>query len=816
MKNSLFVSILLVALSVPALRPAHAQVLVTNTTPPNGAHAYSRSGNVIAQFNTAMRGSTITSNRFFVVSRKDGYRNGAITFNATTNQATLNPTADFRAGEFLTAQLTRGITNSAGTTELTNHTWQFYAATRTNGGAFVKQDNASYFGSYMNQLRLGDLNGDGYLDCMMLCYNGGYIYTNIVWTNNGNGVLMRGQLIGPRGDTGLAMGDVDRDGDLDAILMNDSQTNQLWINNGAAVFSWFQDLTNVASAQVTLDDINADGWLDMILIRESGGGVIYTNNRAGRLYDSGQRLTGSNTRSVSIGDVNGDGFVDALMGSMTGVQVFTNNGSGVFSDAARNFSSGTVRDIRLGDLDGNGSLDALLGRGFAVFQVYTNNGSGMFSAIAQVFTINSEIVELADMNGDATLDIVTAKYLYLNNGQASFTQSPAVDFGGFEQSGFDTGDVDNDGDVDMCLITWDYFGESAIWKNVLPAMGVLGTNRAVIVSGAAASTTNGTDFGVVLIGTSRTNQFSITNNGPVALSISGVSTSGAGAARFVAKGLPATVQAGGVSNFTVAFTPSAAGAATASLVLDNNSSNTPYSVSLRGVGLTIILTAAAGTNGSIVPSGEVAVNAVVGTNFLIRSSNYYHIGSIVTNGGAAPITDPTNMTFTWNNLTANGTITVSFAENLAAHGTPEWWLAQFGWTQYFDAVESADQDGDGLFTWQEFPSNTCPTNANTDGDQFDDGVEINSGADALHDDSRTYGAILGNPALFGLYTSNTIMDLSYGEVMLEVVTNNLRIQLTLEASETLGGNTWSNVGSAVEWQYPAFPNKYFFRFLGGP
>lgn len=803
-------------LSFVLLQPvSHAQVLVTNTTPRNGTRAYSQNGDIVAQFSTSMRGSTITSNRFFVVNRKDGYRNGSIAFNATTNQATLNPATDFRAGDLLTAQLTRGITNAAGTTELTNHTWQFYAAARTNGGAFVQQDNTSYFGTYMTQLRLGDLNGDGYLDCLMLCNNGGYTYTNIVWTNNGNGVLMRGQLIGPRGDSGIALGDVDRDGDLDAILMNDSQMNQLWTNNGAAFFSWCQDLTNVASSQVTLEDINGDGWLDMILITETRNGLIYTNNRAGRLYDSGQRLVGSNTRSISIGDINSDGFVDALMGSMSGVQVFTNNRSGVFSDAARTFSSGTVRDIRLGDLDGNGSLDALLGRFSAVFQVFTNNGSGSFSAIAQVFTNNSEIVELADMNGDGTLDIVTAKHLYLNNGQASFTQSPTIDFGGGSQSGFDAGDMDNDGDVDVVLITWGYFGESSIWRNVLPTMGVLGTNGAVIGNGAAASAANGTDFGEVLVGASRTNRFAITNNGPVTLSISGVSTTGAGAASFVAKDVPATVQAGGVSNFTIAFTPAASGPATASLIFANNSSNTPYSVSLMGTGRVITIAASAGTNGSIVPSGTIAVNAVVGTNFLIRSSNYYHIGSVATNGGETPITNPTNMTLAWSNLTANGTVTVSFAENLAAHGTPEWWMAQFGWTQDFDTVESEDQDGDDLYTWQEYPVNTCPTNANTDGDQFDDGVEVNAGADALHDDSQNYAAILNHPGLFGLYDSNSVMDLSYGEVMLQVVTNNLRVRLFLQASEMLGGDTWSNVGSVV-WQYPAYSNKYFFRFLGGP
>ena len=157
---------------------------------------------------------------------------------------------------------------------------------------------------------------------------------------------------------------------------------------------------------------------------------------------------------------------------------------------------------------------------------------------------------------------------------------------------------------------------------------------------------------------------------------------------------------------------------------------------------------------------------------------------------------------------------MSFTESTAAQGTPHWWLAKFGWTQDFDAVEAADQDGDGLFTWQEYGPNTSPTNANTDGDQYNDGVEITTGADPLRDDSLTYTAMQSHPASFNFYTSNSVMDLSYGEVMIKVVSNNARVRLTMQSTEELGGNSWSNVGSSVEWQCPVNTDKGFFRFLG--
>ena len=158
------------------------------------------------------------------------------------------------------------------------------------------------------------------------------------------------------------------------------------------------------------------------------------------------------------------------------------------------------------------------------------------------------------------------------------------------------------------------------------------------------------------------------------------------------------------------------------------------------------LLASAGPHGSIIPTGVIRTNQGADVAFVIQPYAYYHVANILTNGGSAGAATE----FTWYNLSGPGTVTVSFAETMAAHGTPHWWLAQWGWTNDFDSVEALDQDGDSLFTWEEYPHNTCPTNANTDGDHYNDGVEVNTGADPLQDDSQTYGAMLAHPASFNL------------------------------------------------------------------
>ena len=53
----------------------------------------------------------------------------------------------------------------------------------------------------------------------------------------------------------------------------------------------------------------------------------------------------------------------------------------------------------------------------------------------------------------------------------------------------------------------------------------------------------------------------------------------------------------------------------------------------------------------------------------------------------------------------------NFAANLATNATPEWWLAQHGWTDNFDTAAITDHDADGLATWQEWIAYTDPTNA---------------------------------------------------------------------------------------------------------
>ncbi len=54
---------------------------------------------------------------------------------------------------------------------------------------------------------------------------------------------------------------------------------------------------------------------------------------------------------------------------------------------------------------------------------------------------------------------------------------------------------------------------------------------------------------------------------------------------------------------------------------------------------------------------------------------------------------------------------VSSMSVILPHGTPAWWLNQYGFTSGLVLAEITDHDGDGALTWQEYLAGTNPTNA---------------------------------------------------------------------------------------------------------
>ncbi|OQW94504.1 MAG: hypothetical protein BWK77_09150 [Verrucomicrobia bacterium A1] len=116
------------------------------------------------------------------------------------------------------------------------------------------------------------------------------------------------------------------------------------------------------------------------------------------------------------------------------------------------------------------------------------------------------------------------------------------------------------------------------------------------------------------------------------------------------------------------------------------------------------LETAAGPNGSV-NAGSTWQAAGVTTQIAATADVYYHFTNWSGDISADDIcVNPLEMV-----MDAAKSVMAHFAENTATSGTPEWWLASYGWTDEFDTAESSDTDEDGMAAWQEYIAGTSPT-----------------------------------------------------------------------------------------------------------
>jgi large repetitive protein len=357
---------------------------------------------------------------------------------------------------------------------LNNGTGSFADATATNLPAASAGETKS--------VALGDVDGDGDLDAYL-----GRFGQDRLYLNGGTGVFTDVTAVNLPAilDTtrAVALGDVDGDGDLDAFAGNSwvNAQNRLYVNDGAGVFTDATatnlPIVNESSFSVSLGDVDGDGDLDALLgivgplpgpenrLLLNAGGGVFTDVTATN-FPAFPPPLGSMSAAVALSDVDGDGDLDAFAGNgwfPLGRQdrLYLNDGAGLFADVTASSLPALPGStaIALGDLDGDGDLDGFVGR--EQERVYMNGGAGVFADATvgslPVLSDSTLAVALADLDADADLDALTGNTgsdrLFLNGGggvfgDATTTNLPPSPAG---TRALAVGDLDGDGDLDLLL-----------------------------------------------------------------------------------------------------------------------------------------------------------------------------------------------------------------------------------------------------------------------------------------------------------------------------------------------------------------------------
>jgi hypothetical protein len=170
-----------------------------------------------------------------------------------------------------------------------------------------------------------------------------------------------GQNLGGGVSFAVSPGDVDGDGDLDAVVSAYQADDRVWLNDGDGTFTYYgENLGGYSVHGMALGDLDGDGDLDAFVVFNQSNDRVYLNDGTGHFIDTGQLLglINENACAIALGDLDGDGDLDACTTHHdNGNEVWLNDGTGAYASAGILLGAQCGVSIALGDVD----LDAFVG-----------------------------------------------------------------------------------------------------------------------------------------------------------------------------------------------------------------------------------------------------------------------------------------------------------------------------------------------------------------------------------------------------------------------------------------------------------------------
>jgi hypothetical protein len=322
---------------------------------------------------------------------------------------------------------------------------------------------------------VGDYDGDRDLDLYVTAYG-----SNALYRNNGDStftdVTREANVDDGRWSTSAAFIDYDRDGDMDLFVVNyvdfavaagKSCTDpvgdpdycapsayrpvpaKLFRNEGNGSFTDVTETAGITRAYgaglgVAVGDYNRDGWLDLYVANDATPNQLWINTGKGTFQDQGW-LSGSavnaagrpeGSMGIASGDYDADGDEDLFVTNLTRETfvLYLNDGQSNFEDrrAAAGVAQSTAGMTGFGaawlDFDLDGALDLIAANGAVNVAAGLRKSPAPYAQRNQLFRNvgGGRLVDVSATSGPAFQDALVGR-------------------------GLATGDVDNDGDLDVLI-----------------------------------------------------------------------------------------------------------------------------------------------------------------------------------------------------------------------------------------------------------------------------------------------------------------------------------------------------------------------------